>query len=366
MILTLLFSTKTNKTKKEKKNWNLSIWKMTRKICNLWLLPCIPLESSHTRFLRDCLEGLRSQEDVPRLEISLKSAENLIRKTDPSALEEISEPFTTTLLALQDSFQLDNFSLLRQKALVALVVKSPRRVSGVLTQLFYAPQWNLQQRLDALDALIDGALELSNFQVEGESGVSQGEDDSNQKSLSEASEVLTPDEILRQRIEKKTRRWGSRRKPSVTYVNHFRQVAGLFFFPLASAFDSSRSHLDLLGRDSFVLSRLLYALGTFLECQGETPKFPVTLRWLGPSGNNNGSGIAGDHLGDSFSSRGFSETKFVVFSFSHLSRSLSFFSHWISSRFRSRSSRMARRISSRGTRRWNEEFGSSCFDLVVT
>ena len=62
----------------------------------------------------------------------------------------------------------------------------------------------------------------------------------------------------------------------------FGDIAGLFMFPLIRRFDVSEGGgLDMMARDHGVLSRLLYALGIFVECSGHHPLTPRLARELG-------------------------------------------------------------------------------------
>lgn len=73
-------------------------------------------------------------------------------------------------------------------------------------------------------------------------------------------------EIVQKRIESNTRRFArGRSKPEPEpKLNRFAAVAGQFFYPLMTKVDKSEPCLDLLGKDTTVLYRLLYTLAIVL------------------------------------------------------------------------------------------------------
>lgn len=67
------------------------------------------------------------------------------------SLLQVAAELTKILLHLSDSFALPNFSSLRLKSLVAVAVLCPRQVAPYLTGQFYAPNYNIRQRMDMLE-----------------------------------------------------------------------------------------------------------------------------------------------------------------------------------------------------------------------
>lgn len=58
------------------------------------------------------------------------------------------------LLHLQDQYNIQDFCLLRKRALVAITVRCPKPVAEYLTEQFYERNYNLRQRMDILEARI--------------------------------------------------------------------------------------------------------------------------------------------------------------------------------------------------------------------
>ncbi|KAF9214360.1 telomere binding protein, partial [Podila verticillata] len=82
-------------------------------------------------YLKDLNRYLRASEDREKAEMGLDKATELIRRKAGSLeLEEYAEMLTTTLIEMQDTFELDGFFKKREDALVALVVTSPVLASG--------------------------------------------------------------------------------------------------------------------------------------------------------------------------------------------------------------------------------------------
>jgi hypothetical protein len=72
---------------------------------------------------------------------------------------------TAILLHLNDQFNLENFSLLKQRIMIALTVCSTTIVTPYLTSQFYEKNYTVQQRVDILDVLESAARELSGVKV---------------------------------------------------------------------------------------------------------------------------------------------------------------------------------------------------------
>ncbi|KAI9235000.1 MAG: telomere length regulation protein-domain-containing protein [Podila humilis] len=115
-------------------------------------------------YLKDLNRYLRASEDRKKAEMGLDKATELIRRKAGSLeLEEYAEMLTTTLIEMQDTFELDGFFKKREDALVALVVTSPILASSVLTYQFYEKKNSIGQRLNILTVLGLGARELAGF-----------------------------------------------------------------------------------------------------------------------------------------------------------------------------------------------------------
>jgi len=221
------------------------------------------------KYIRECMEGLiSSSENLDRAELCLKHAESIIRKKT-SGLEEISAEFAKILLHLTDLGGLDNSAHLRRKSMCALLVTCPVQVADYLTSQFYERNYNLRQRMDILDALADGAMELSQI----EKPVKQDKKSLIQDLSPKTEEPANWKEVVQRRIESNTRRFakGERQPPAVVQLSRFAPVAGHFFYPLLVKVDQREPCLDLIGQDSAILCRLLYTLSIVVHCATNAP-----------------------------------------------------------------------------------------------
>lgn len=228
-------------------------------------------QASPPRYLRDCLEILTSSDDATRMELSLNVTESLVRK-NPFATKEISVQMTKVLLHIENKYNIDNFLLLRQTAMVALVVTDCIPVTQYLTTEFYSLNYSLRQRLDILEVLALAAQELSK-PISNTRG----------SCISAAATTdLTPypgenpvhwRQVVEKRIQSKTKHFskGSTQPPLKASPNRYAPVAGHFFFPLLRNYDKPEVTFDLLGSDHLVLGRLIHTLGLFMHLAVNAP-----------------------------------------------------------------------------------------------
>ncbi|KAK6051575.1 hypothetical protein COOONC_10920, partial [Cooperia oncophora] len=75
--------------------------------------------------------------------------------------------------------------------------------------------------------------------------------------------------VVEARIRSHTRRFTSKEKPQVTAPNRFAPVATLFFYPLLRT--QTEEHLELKGRDSPLLARLIFCASDILQKATNAP-----------------------------------------------------------------------------------------------
>lgn len=225
-------------------------------------------------YLAECMEGLLSTDDPERYEQCLRHAERLVRKHPE--VSEMAVELCKVLLHLDDHFSLPEFSILRLKAMVAVTVSSPETIARYLTREFYGRNYNVCQRLDILNVLSSAAKELSELESPEENR--RSDDEVNKRSLTDETDWTS---IIKTRLESKTRRFakGRKRQP-VAVHNRFAKVAGWFFYPLMSHFDSKEPCIDLLVCDHIILERLLRALGVVMYCAFNIPNVSQMARTL--------------------------------------------------------------------------------------
>lgn len=225
------------------------------------------------KHLRDCIDGLIASDDPPKTEGSLKALQKLIN-AGLDDLEDVSVELVKLLLHLQDKYSTDKFCELRHNAMVSVTIRCPQQIACYLTEEFFAPNYNLQQRMDMLNVLADAAQQLS-----APAEVTKMRAVPRKFPFPQAASAKTPEiipewqKIVQERINSKTKRFvkGPTKPQPLAVANKFAGVAGFFFFPLMKNFDSKVNTLDLLGGDTLVLGRLIYTLGIIMYSARETP-----------------------------------------------------------------------------------------------
>jgi len=225
------------------------------------------------RHLRDCMEALIESKEVEKFESALKSLEKIVI-SHPSDLEEVCIELIKILLHLQDHFSTENFVTLRLRSMVAITTRCPVPVAIYLTEEFYGANYSIIKRLDILDVIAESAKELAQpNELSSEKATSKRFLSSTSTSHENIQEIPEWKKTVQDRIDKKTRRFakGPSKEQPKPVANKFAKVAGHFFYPLMKNFDNKVNTLDLLGDDSFVLSRLIYTLGVIIHCATGIP-----------------------------------------------------------------------------------------------
>lgn len=229
--------------------------------------------SSSPKYLRDCIEGLLASEDPSKTEASLRNVQKLVC-AGLDDLEDVCVELVKVLLHLQDRYSTDKFYEIRHNAMVSVTIRCPEQIACYLTEEFFSPNYNLQQRMDMLNVLSDAAQQLAApTEISKTRAVPQKFPFPQASSLKSAQVVPQWQKIVQERIDSKTKRFvmGPTKPQPEPVANKFAGVAGYFFFPLMKNFDSKVNTLDLLGDDPLVLGRLVYTLGIIMYSAKETP-----------------------------------------------------------------------------------------------
>jgi len=226
-------------------------------------------------YLAQCIDGLIKQDDPESVEQSLMHVESLVRRGNLSTVQEVGVELCRILLHLDNQFALVSFSVMRFRAMVSLAVTIPVLIAEYLGAEFYGRNYNIRQRMDILDVLAAAATEMAEPPKTTSGSLSAAAENTSLVPVTEnTAQRVNWSEVVQQRIEAKTRRFGKGRQkpPSVSAANRFAGVAGSFFYPLLQHFDRrSDSCLDLLGSDHLVFERLIYTLGTVILAARGTP-----------------------------------------------------------------------------------------------
>lgn len=245
------------------------------------------VSSKAPKYIQECMEGLLdSQGDKDpssnRMEICLKNCAKLIREAQADTMDEVGVEMARVLLHLADQFGAYNYNFveLRLKALIACVVRAPKKVATYLTGEFYERNYSIRQRMDILEVLSNGAQELANLTSSCDGPAPLKNINNNvENPASKAEEANSnPDSehwtaVVQRRIDAKTKviSRGKTKGELEEVANRFGPVAGYFFFPLLKMLDRPTATLYLLDKDYLLLGRLLYCLGVTLYSAMNTP-----------------------------------------------------------------------------------------------
>ncbi|KAF2498363.1 hypothetical protein BU16DRAFT_524484 [Lophium mytilinum] len=117
-------------------------------------------------YIRDLIAGLKENEDYDRHQLALSTAASLIRKKANFGKEVTDhiEQLASTLVGLNDPFELENFSEMRQQALIATLLAQPAQMGQWFARSFFSGDYSLTQRIAMLTTMGLGARELAGLE----------------------------------------------------------------------------------------------------------------------------------------------------------------------------------------------------------
>ncbi|KND04504.1 uncharacterized protein SPPG_00231 [Spizellomyces punctatus DAOM BR117] len=202
-------------------------------------------------YIRECLDGLRAEDDPEQLNICLARASELIERAPQDDLDHIAYDLGSRLIHLHNNFDLTDFDKNRMRALVSLLVRMPHKISRYLIDQVYERQISIQQRLDILTCLALGATTLSGLQSIG----------AGEKSAQAPS----------QDMQVSASRGRPRPKP-VSRSNMFGPVATSFLFPLLTKVHEMIERPNASGGPfgTLLLTKIIITAGVFVYCAQNT------------------------------------------------------------------------------------------------
>jgi len=252
-------------------------------------------------YIQECLELLRTSDDDTdaycKHEEAMKQIASIIR-SKPYDLTDFSVQLAKELLHIENKFDIPGFSDNVCEGLTALAVCEPRPVAieyFIRRALFLDSSVSTGTRLLILDILMYAAEELSGGRGSHTSRVrlpksEEEADSSNQTSLlmmvtervSGKRRLVksTPDEDAlvigtissrAEKLEARTRRWGNRRdNDPETVRNEFGPLCSAFFYPLVTAFITSKENSTLWSRGdgARLMAKVIITLSCFVQCSG--------------------------------------------------------------------------------------------------
>jgi telomere length regulation protein len=114
-------------------------------------------------YIRDLIAGLRDQENYDRHQLALATAAPLIRRKANFGTEVTDhiEELASILTSLQDTYDLPDFDIQRQQALIAVLLAQPGPMAQWFARAFFSGDYSIAQRIAMLTTLGLGARELA-------------------------------------------------------------------------------------------------------------------------------------------------------------------------------------------------------------
>lgn len=218
-------------------------------------------------YLRDLKEGLLETKDPDVFTLSLENCEKLIVSQLPDDDASIGLEILEILISLTPIFYVENFDSLVFQSCVAITCIYPAVYAEFLCKQFHLDYgtYSISHRLFMLDVLQESAKVLSNIQPVQQS--KSKPDNKSEKQLKvKKSNVEIAEEIIRKRLENKTRYFVRHKHFVHEKVNKFAGVASSFFYPLLHGF--GKSHFIVLSpkfdSDNVLLIHYLNTLSVFM------------------------------------------------------------------------------------------------------
>uniref|UniRef100_A0A915PJQ9 Telomere length regulation protein conserved domain-containing protein n=1 Tax=Setaria digitata TaxID=48799 RepID=A0A915PJQ9_9BILA len=206
-------------------------------------------------YIRDCIEGLNEQNDYAKFEAAFNTLNSMIRRR-AVGYEQSAEELLCRLIDLNDCFKTERFQEKRLELIESCLVTSPH-LGSVAVDIMFSRRCSMMNRYIILKALSDAAYEYSSA-----SPLVQNLDTRIQKC--ESNKISSGGDVAC-----KTKLYG--KAPVMALKeNRFTPVANSFFYPL-TAINQYREHLDLIGKDSELLSRILFCMSHLIKCSGSSP-----------------------------------------------------------------------------------------------
>ena len=203
-------------------------------------------------YIRDCINGLKSQENVELFEISLQQIKIII-ESKPDDLQEMSLSIIQLLLDLQINYEKEQekYNQYKLEAMISITINATETVISYLTSKFQDDNFSLQQKIDILYVLEKSSKILSN-------SVQDTIVSTKERSNFKIGEEEKVGKVIKSIVH---------RTPKSIYRNKFINIAHQFFFPLLNRYNDSKLLL-LLGTDAYLLSQLVFTLSRFIEHTG--------------------------------------------------------------------------------------------------
>ncbi|VDN01391.1 unnamed protein product [Thelazia callipaeda] len=201
-------------------------------------------------YIKDCIEGLNEETDHVKFEAAFNALDSMIRRR-AIGYEQLANDLLSRLLTLPNRFSTPNFHEKRLH-LIKLCLSTSPHLGSVAVDFMYSRQCAMTNRYVIIRAISEVASEFSSMGSVIEDNCKEIKKDT--------------DNVRDKKLASKTRRFGQSRTV-VARPNKFTILANSFFYPLV-AINHHREHLNLIGRDSELLSRILVCIANLIKCSG--------------------------------------------------------------------------------------------------
>ncbi|KAF5274007.1 hypothetical protein FQA39_LY01122 [Lamprigera yunnana] len=212
-------------------------------------------------YLRDLRNGLLENADPETFALSVENCERLIIAQLPHDDASLGLEILEILVSLTPTFYVENFDSHVFQSCIAIACIYPQLCAERLCKLFHTERtsYSLTHRILMLDILRETAKILSNVKPKKDTPIKT------EKVQNKQSDIETAEEVIRRRLENKTRRFIRHKYFVYEMVNKFAGVAGYFFYPLLHGFKKGHFALSLTyDHDNLLLINYLNTLSVFM------------------------------------------------------------------------------------------------------
>lgn len=196
--------------------------------------------------IRDIIDGLKDDDNLDKRDISLLSLDKLL-KSHPIGIEKYGLKLCIILLNLRNGYFFENFEEIRNRNVIRIINLIPLETVPYLIKEFYSLEKDLEYRIMILKMLSESAKLLCDVKSEEEES----------KNENKKEDIKRIGKIIKE-FKKVT-------KPKII-KNRFLEYSDIYLIPLMNGIDHKNRQIDLLNKDGYLLSKLLYCIGIIYEC----------------------------------------------------------------------------------------------------
>ncbi|KYB25481.1 epsin-like protein isoform X1 [Tribolium castaneum] len=225
------------------------------------------------KYLRDLRDGLLETQDCDVFSLSLEACEDLIIKQLPDDDVSLGVELLQILVGLDQRFYVENFDSVVFKSCVAITCVYPSQSAEYLCKWFHADvgTYSISHRIFLLDVLSEASRNLSALTLD------KPDEKIVIKRRKKNPDLEKAEEIIKKRLESKTRYFHKHKAFRVEKLNKFAQVAGHFFFPLLYGYNGNKMISQIPQNDSdFIL--LIHFIRTLSVIMCSSQNCPIEPR----------------------------------------------------------------------------------------